>query len=364
MRLFISHIHEEREIAKAIRDELRACFGAQVEVFLAEDIPLGTNWFDQIKTALETSSVLLVLFSKYSSSRPWINIEAGYGVIAGKQVIPICHLGFSKADLPVIYGLLQAVDLLDTKDVGRLLDQIARATQAGQFLGDKTAAISRWIEKVSDAVRSTPRFRPLLDAPPCVWVVGSNRDLGDKQALLNKRFVGFLAQVFMHRRFRVVFGRSGLLDDLGDAVNKEIDREQVYGIDRGTLGEFGNASAMHKNSAEPPPNPVVLLGSFLSNRGLREVFVESIGHLPDTVVVIGGSPTGRTHEEVKHAQEAGIPVLPLRFTGGAAATAATSVDTSLTESVVRIQQARRDYSSVAQLLCDVLEAQTALRRNA
>ena len=112
MRLFVSHIHEEKGIAEAIRDELHACFGAQVEVFLAEDIPLGANWFDQIKAALGRSDVLVVLFSKHSIGRPWINIEAGYGVMAGKQVIPVCQPGFSKAELPVIYGLLQAVDLL------------------------------------------------------------------------------------------------------------------------------------------------------------------------------------------------------------------------------------------------------------
>lgn len=362
MRLFISHIHEERAIAQAIRDELRACFGAQVEVFLAEDIPLGTNWLDEIKNALGKSDILVVLFSKYSSGRPWINIEAGYGVMAGKQVIPVCRPGFSKADLPVIYGLLQSVDLLTTKDVDRLLDQIAGATQAGQFLGDRGQAVSRWVEKISDAIRSLGKLTPRLDSPPCVWVIGSNRGLAQSQAALNKRFVGFIAHAFMQRRFRVVFGRSGLLDSLGEALSNEV-REQIYGIDRETLSEFGNASAMQKNFDKAPPNPVVLLGSMRTERGANEVFLDAIGHVPDVAVIIGGSVTGRTPEEVNHAHEAGIPVLPLHFTGGVAGTVDSSLDMSLAANVSRILSAQRDFSSVAQLLCDVVEAQTAIGRN-
>jgi TIR domain-containing protein len=363
MQLFISHIHEERTIAATIRDELYSCFGAQVEVFLAEDIPLGTNWFDEIKSALGRSDVLIVLFSKYSSSRPWINIEAGYGVMAGKKVIPICHSGFSKTDLPVIYGLLQAIDLLDTKDIGRLLDQIARETQAGQFLGDKSGSVSRWIDKVSHAVRSTPRFAQPLNTAPCIWIIGSNRGLGPKQSVFNKRFVTFLAQALMQRCFRVVFGRSRLLDILGESLNQEVDRSQVYGVDRDTLTEFSSTSAMYKDVPKSAPNPVVVLGSFRSDRGLSEVFMESIGHSPDIAVVIGGALTGRTREEVEHAKAAGIPVLPISFTGGVAATIEWSGDSSLLDRVIKIQHAKRDYSSIAQSICDVLEAQTVIKRN-
>ncbi len=363
MQLFISHIHEERGIAEVVRDELLSCFGAQVDVFLAEDVPLGTNWLDEIKIALGRSDVLIVLFSKHSSSRPWINIEAGYGVMAGKQVIPVCHSGFSKAGLPVIYGLLQAADLLAHADIDRLLDQIARATTAGRFLGDKAGAVTRWIDNASDAVRLAPGMVPPLHEPPCVWVVGSNRGLNSRQTALNERFVSYVAQAFMQRRFRVVFGRSGLLDSLGDAMSKEADAELAFGIERDTLSAFGNASAMHKESTKAPPNPVVLLGSFRSDRGVGDLFVDSIGYVPDVTLVIGGATDGRTREEVGHAREAHIPVLPLHFTGGVAEELEAIVDSSLVESVANIQEAQRDYSSVAQLVCDVIVSQTRIRRS-
>lgn len=363
MRLFISHINEERAIAKAISEQLYSCFGAQVDTFLAEDIPLGTNWFDQIKVQLGQCDVILVMFSRFSCLRPWINIEASYGVMSGKHVIPICHSGFKKNDLPVIYRLLQAVDPLVSQEVDRLLDQIAKGTHAGKFLGDKTAAVTRWIQEVSNAVRSTPRFTPPITTPPCIWIIGSNRDLKKSQADLNKRFIRLLATAFMQRRFRVVFGRSGLLDTLGDTMNSRNDPEQIYGIDCDALSEFANASAMQRDSATAPPNPIVILGSLRSTRGVGEIFAETIGCQPDAVVIIGGSLSGRTREEIDHAINAGIAVLPLHFTGGVAATIESSIDTRLADTINRIHKAQRDYSSIAQLICDVLEKQTAIRRN-
>jgi hypothetical protein len=135
VRLFVSHIHEEALVAVAIKSELLECFGNQVEIFLAEDIPLGTNWLNEIQSALAQARVVLVLFSRLSSTRPWINIEAGYGVMAGKQVLPLCHSGFGRSDLPVIYGLLQSIDVSRSEDVGRLLDQVAKNTPAGKLLG-------------------------------------------------------------------------------------------------------------------------------------------------------------------------------------------------------------------------------------
>ena len=152
MRIFLSHIHEEVTLAAAIKEELRNCFGEQIDVFLAEDIPLGKNWLSEIRDALAAADMVLVLFSRTSSSRPWVNIEAGYGFMAGKQVLPLCHSGFAKSDLPIIYGLLQAVDPVSPVDVGKLLDQIARNTPARRLLVDRSAVIQRWIKQISEAL--------------------------------------------------------------------------------------------------------------------------------------------------------------------------------------------------------------------
>lgn len=212
MRLFISHIHEEVGLAATIRQELSDCFGKQVEIFLAEDIQFGKNWLSEIQKALAEADVVLVLFSRVSSSRPWINIEAGYGAMAGKRVLPLCHSGFRRADLPIIYGILHGIEAADKDDVGRLLDQIAESTPARRLLVDRSEAIRRWVERISAASLLLPVGSQALDDPPCVWIVGSNSDLRSEQADVNEKFADYFAHAAIQHKFRVVFGRSGLLD--------------------------------------------------------------------------------------------------------------------------------------------------------
>lgn len=152
MNIFISHIHEEFEIAKAIRFELKRCFGSQVDLFLAEDIPLGSNWFDEIRVKLSEADLILALFSPQAAERPWINIEAGYGIMANKKVIPICCLELRKPDLPVVYLLQQAMSIDDENDVDRLLEGIAKSTTAGSLLGDKAKLLECWRTSISAAI--------------------------------------------------------------------------------------------------------------------------------------------------------------------------------------------------------------------
>ena len=155
INVFISHIHEELEIAQAVRMQLNKCFGSQVNTFLAEDIELGSNWFENIRNALAKADRILALFSPHSLSRPWINIEAGYGIMANKNVIPICCLGLQKSDLPVVYQFQQAMHIDDPIDVDRLLGGIAASTSAGCLLVDKVAALENWQNSIAAALTST-----------------------------------------------------------------------------------------------------------------------------------------------------------------------------------------------------------------
>ena len=80
MEIFLSHVHEEHPAAAAIKRELNACFAPNINVFLAEEIELGMDWFRHIREALERTEIILVILSRNSVHRPWVNIEAGYGI--------------------------------------------------------------------------------------------------------------------------------------------------------------------------------------------------------------------------------------------------------------------------------------------
>jgi hypothetical protein len=145
MTLFVSHIHEEKELADDLKKFLESSFLGMVEVFLASDsesISLGSRWLDNISDALNKCRLLLVLCSKSALSRPWINFEAGAGWIRRIKVIPLCHTDLEPQLLPIPLRLLQGATLSDKEGVANLLRTIAEelscntpAPELDEFLG-------------------------------------------------------------------------------------------------------------------------------------------------------------------------------------------------------------------------------------
>ncbi|VVS91426.1 toll/interleukin-1 receptor domain-containing protein [Desulfoluna spongiiphila] len=113
MDVFVSHITEESEIAKSMKEWIESTFLGQHEVFVSSDsksIPAGTKWLDEITKAITSSKILLLLCSPDSIHRPWINFEAGCGWAKAIPVIPICYGGLNKGELPPPINALQALD--------------------------------------------------------------------------------------------------------------------------------------------------------------------------------------------------------------------------------------------------------------
>ena len=78
-------------------------------------------------------------------------------------------------------------------------------------------------------------------------------------------------------------------------------------------------------ASTPPPPPIILSGS-LRRGNARQLFVDAIGRVPDIALVIGGNRSRtRVLEEAESAKTAGIPVLALPSTGGAAATVGSTL---------------------------------------
>jgi hypothetical protein len=111
--IFLSHIHEECELAALIKDALEEEFSGFVSVFVSSDgvsIPAGANFLKRIEDGLVECIGALYLISPESVCRNWINFELGAVWIrnaisiraGGVEVptIPICHSGISPGALP------------------------------------------------------------------------------------------------------------------------------------------------------------------------------------------------------------------------------------------------------------------------
>lgn len=113
-RVFISFVHEDKDVAEGVQRLLASTLSLESEVFLSADqtqVLAGHVWLDKIRAALESCEVLLVPLSERSINRAWVNFEAGAAWLAGKPVIPICIGRMSKEFLPQPYAGIQAVDL-------------------------------------------------------------------------------------------------------------------------------------------------------------------------------------------------------------------------------------------------------------
>lgn len=131
-RAFISHVTEEADIAGRLKTALTQDFLGFLDVFVSSDsesIAAGEDWLRSIEKGLKESSILIVLCSPASVSRPWINFEAGAAWMRGIPLVPVCHAGLTPGDLPVPLSLRQGVALDEPDSLKRLYTRIADILQ-------------------------------------------------------------------------------------------------------------------------------------------------------------------------------------------------------------------------------------------
>jgi TIR domain len=130
-KVFISFIHEEQIVAKAVERLIRQKLSSH-EVFLSSEwqIYAGEDWLQKITAELRSAEVIVILLSPRSVERPWVNFEAGGAWLAGKPVLPVCHAGMTPDRLPKPYSSLQALTI--PKDAYYLIRSVAHHFSGGK----------------------------------------------------------------------------------------------------------------------------------------------------------------------------------------------------------------------------------------
>lgn len=76
VELFISHKHEDKDIALKIREELELA-SPRLNCFVSEHIPYGSDWFETIRTNLDGADILLLIFTSSTNQWDWPLYEVG-----------------------------------------------------------------------------------------------------------------------------------------------------------------------------------------------------------------------------------------------------------------------------------------------
>ena len=169
--VFISHITEEKEIAKALKCLVESTFLDMMDVFVSSDptsIKLGRKWLDEITHALKTCAVEIILSSPESVIQPWINFEGGSGWIRDIPVIPLCHSGMVPAKLPAPLSALQAATATEESGLKLIFPVLAEAI--GCSLPDVN--YTPFIETVQEFERDSREFQQLTQKTPIVATDG------------------------------------------------------------------------------------------------------------------------------------------------------------------------------------------------
>jgi hypothetical protein len=97
--IFISWSGEKAKIyACFLNKVLNKVFGKRSEIFYSQNIESGTLWLERINQALEEAKVGIIILTRESMYKPWVNYEAGAMHKEKASIIPVC-VDISFADL-------------------------------------------------------------------------------------------------------------------------------------------------------------------------------------------------------------------------------------------------------------------------
>ncbi len=128
LKIFLSHLNVESRLADLLRKHIDADFLGLADLFASSDItsiPVGTQWLSALIGALQSSQLHLILCSPESIDRPWIHYEAGAAGVRRVPIVPLCHSGLVREQLPVPLSEAQGVQLADPNGIRALYNEIA-----------------------------------------------------------------------------------------------------------------------------------------------------------------------------------------------------------------------------------------------
>jgi hypothetical protein len=172
--VFISHIGEEIELAILLSEEIKSAFSGIHDTFVSSDsesIPSGSRWLDKIDAALEKAAVMIILCSPQSIRRPWINFEAGTAWIRRIPLIPLCHSGLAKTQLPTPLSALESSDLDNQSDLAKIFGDLTKILDCPRPDIDLISFIERcrpliheytYLNRIKQSIQTIVNLQPQL----------------------------------------------------------------------------------------------------------------------------------------------------------------------------------------------------------
>ncbi len=131
-RIFISHKHEDHELASTVKKELENLIpnaDRPIECFVSgEDIVAATDWDHKIRSAMATSHMLLLLFTNSSHKWDWCLYETGlFARFEATDIHAIVCMYEDAGSPPGPLGAVQGVPMVESQLV-KFFDSLCHQT--------------------------------------------------------------------------------------------------------------------------------------------------------------------------------------------------------------------------------------------
>lgn len=133
MKVFISHSHETKVLAKKVSEALKHA-GLDVWNYEQEILP-GDNWAEKIGQALESSQAMVVLLTPEALNSPTVLRDIEYALgrkTFNKRLIPVLVGSEENMPLQKFPWILRHLNVIKLPAYGKQEEGIARITQALQ----------------------------------------------------------------------------------------------------------------------------------------------------------------------------------------------------------------------------------------
>ena len=161
MKIFLSHTHEERNLAEAFKSLIEKISCGQINAWYSSDprpsdgVGFG-DWRNKIKIEIENSEVIIAVITPESNGVTWVARESGFALGQNLKSIPLVF--FLKVDkLHSVYGNLNGYDGDSTEKVSELCAELlsicdGRPPREGEILS-WGADIKEYLKKIHEEER-------------------------------------------------------------------------------------------------------------------------------------------------------------------------------------------------------------------
>ncbi len=244
--VFISHVHEDRAIADAFSTLVGDVTAGTVPTYASsstsplEGIQYGDEWFQWIRSKVESADHVVAILTPRSVGKPWILFEAGLGKASTNSTMFGLAVGMSVADASVgPFGVFQNSSA-EKLSLIKLCDQLTASTPVEPRPAVVERMVDIFLETVSGIV---PEEEPVVEDTKSAALFQAIEDL--KFLVREQRTTGNDVHSPVSRHDRALWSAMpGLLDELPSAARRQMLVRATHELIGPAIGTLAEASLL------------------------------------------------------------------------------------------------------------------------